>query len=184
MTRPGGKLRDAFFTQNTMRIITLCYRKILDVNNAKPWDKLVFESSYLEFKMQAQNFTQGTKYTSYAQLVNNIPNAQQLSARVMPAISGYVQQLNGVIPDILNNAGIRTLRFEKYQFEIINSDINDKARHQAAINFYTGPMSWHENIGEYLLLSAHQPHAAADVETATNLIQMQPYLNICSLKSI
>jgi len=167
-----------------MRIITLCYRKVIDVNSTKPWDKLVFESSYLEFKMQAQNFSQHTRLTSYAQLVNNIPGAHQLSARVLPAINGYIHQLNNVVPDILNNVGIRSLRFDNYQLEIINSDINDKIRHQIAINFYTPPLVWHDSVGEYLLLSPYQPDATADNEAITNLIQVQPYLNICSLKTI
>ncbi|MFS2185844.1 hypothetical protein ACCC92_04165 [Mucilaginibacter sp. Mucisp84] len=39
------------------RVIILCYRKIIDIRSAKQWDKLVFESTYLEFKMQAQNFS-------------------------------------------------------------------------------------------------------------------------------
>lgn len=167
-----------------MRIITLCYRKVINTNSTRPWDKLVFESSYLEFKMQAQNFSHNTSFTSYAQLVNNIPGAHQLSARILPAISGYIHQLNNVVPDILNNIGIRSLWFDSYQLEIINSDIKDKARHQVAINFYTQPLVWHESIGEHLLLSVYEPDAAAGNEAVTNLIQVQPYLNICTLKTV
>ncbi|RYE29074.1 MAG: hypothetical protein EOP42_15220, partial [Sphingobacteriaceae bacterium] len=93
------------------RSIILCYRKIIDINAAKPWDKLVFEDSYLEFKLQAQNFSNGTAYTSYADLIRNIPNAQQLPGLVTPAISHYIRQLNDITPDILNNIGRRFLRF-------------------------------------------------------------------------
>ncbi|RYG00531.1 MAG: hypothetical protein EOO07_35345 [Chitinophagaceae bacterium] len=34
------------------KIITLCYRKIIDVTNTNPWDKFVQEDSFAEFKMQ------------------------------------------------------------------------------------------------------------------------------------
>ena len=31
------------------RIITLCYRKIIDATATRPWDKLVWDDSYREF---------------------------------------------------------------------------------------------------------------------------------------
>lgn len=40
------------------RTITLYYRKIIDATATKPRDKLVFEDSYTEFKMQAQLYNQ------------------------------------------------------------------------------------------------------------------------------
>ena len=45
------------------RTITLCYRKVIDASAAKPWEKLVFEDSYTEFKMQAQLYNQEKKYS-------------------------------------------------------------------------------------------------------------------------
>ncbi|AYL96500.1 hypothetical protein [Mucilaginibacter celer] len=167
------------------RIIVLCYRKIIDINSAKAWDKMVFESTYLEFKMQAQNFSLGTKYTSYADLLRNVPNAQRLTVMVTPAVTGYVQQLGGVMPDVLNNAGRRFLTFDKFQLEIINSDIDDKNRHQVAVNFYSGPMIWHDTIDIFLLISDHLPEnnqPGQNGKSLTNLMQVQSYVNICSIQ--
>ncbi len=76
-----------------MRAITLCYRKIIDANATKLWDKLVFEASYMEFKMQAQNYTTGTAFTGYADLLRLVNNAQAIVGMVTPAGSGYLQEI-------------------------------------------------------------------------------------------
>ncbi|QEM11276.1 MULTISPECIES: hypothetical protein [Mucilaginibacter] len=167
------------------RVIVLCYRKVIDNRSVKQWDKLVFDSTYLEFKMQAQNFSQGTAYTSYAELMRNVANARRLTGMVTPSATGYIQQLGSIMPDILNNVGRRFLTFSRFQFEIINSDINDKDKHQVAVNFYSAPLIWHDTIDSYLLISDHlpenQPSAEGDA-ISTNLMQLQPYVNISSLQ--
>lgn len=168
------------------RIITLCYRKIIRPNATIPWDKMVHNDSYIEFKMQAQNFSVGTNYTSYAELLRHFPNAQKLTGMVTPAIIGYVQQLGGIIPEILNTLGRRFLKIKSYQFEIINSDITDSDKHVVAINFFSEPLVWHDTIDNYLLVSAHTPSAMANEsdEVCTELFRLQPYLNINSVKAI
>jgi hypothetical protein len=55
------------------RTITLCYRKVIDASAAKPWEKLIFEDSYTEFKMQAQLYNQEKKYRSFAELRQQVP---------------------------------------------------------------------------------------------------------------
>jgi len=162
------------------RIITLCYRKIIDINVVKPWDKLVFDDSYAEFKIQAQQISYGTPYTSYAELLRNVPAAKNLSALVTPAISSYVQQLNETVPEILNNLGRRFLIFRQFQFELINSDINDKNKHQIAVNFFTEPLVWYDTISNYLLIG-HLSQTTEDIYT--HLFQLQPYLSIHSIKT-
>jgi hypothetical protein len=162
------------------RLITLCYRKVIDINSPKAWDKLVFQDSYLEFKMQAQFFNQERKYCSFAELLQHAPGAEQLHFLTSAAVTGYLQQLNETIPDILNNLGKHFLKFNQYQFEIINSDLLDKTKHQVAINFYSEPLVWHDTIGNYLLVS-DKPAAAGEV--LTHLFQLQPYLNIHALRT-
>jgi hypothetical protein len=166
------------------RIITICYRKIIHITAAKQWDKMVFEASYMEFKMQAQNYTHGTAFTSYAELLRYVPNAQRIPGMVTPSLTGYIQQLGGIVPEMLNNVGKRFLKFNKFLLEIINSDINDNTKHQIAINFYTEPLLWHDTIDNFLLLSDQKHELADDEETLTNLFQLQPYVNIHSIKTI
>jgi len=162
------------------RIITLCYRKVIDSQATKPWDKLVLDDTYAEFRMQAQYYNQEKKYRTYGELLQHVPGADKLPFLVSAAVRGYVQQLNGLVPDIVDNLGRYFLKFSKFQFELINSDLLDKARHQVAVNFYSEPLTWHETLGGYLLVSHSQP--AAD-EVLTHLVAVQPYLGIYSLQA-
>ena len=160
------------------RLITLCYRKIIDSTATKPWDKLVFEDSYREFSLQAQYFNQEKKYRSFGELLHYSPGAEQLHFLVSGAVRGYLQQLNNLVPDVANNIGRLFLKFDKFQFELINSDLFDKAKHQVAISFYSELLVWHATIGEYLLVAPPQPEPGA---VLTHLFRLQPYLTIHSL---
>lgn len=163
-------------------IIRLCYRKIINASSQKVWDQYVFESSYKEFLMQSQLYNQEKKYNSFAELLINVPGAERLHFLVSAAITGYVQQLKGKVPDILNNLGKHFLEFLNYQFEIINSDIKNKATHQVAINFFSEPMTWHDTIGNYLLVSPLNSGENQD-GVLTHLVQLQPFLSIYSVKN-
>lgn len=159
------------------KIITVCYRKIIDANSVKEWEKLMFEDTYREFKMQAQFFNQQKKYETFAQLIHQVPGAEKLHFLVSAAAINYIKQLNNKIPDVQNNIGKTFLRFNQYYFEIINSHVQNKAAHSIAINFYSDPLIWHETIGEYLLLSN------MDIpEEQTHLYHIQPFINIHSYK--
>ncbi|MFT3947669.1 MAG: hypothetical protein QM763_11930 [Agriterribacter sp.] len=160
------------------RIITLCYRKIIDARSQKEWEKLVFEDTWREFKMQAQLFNQEKKYSTFAQLSLNVPAAEKLHFLVSAAAVNYIKQLNNKIPDVVNNIGKTFLSFNQFYFEIVNSDIQHKPVHSVAINFYSDPLIWHEAIGDYLLLSADTDN----VDAQTNLYRIQPFVNIHSFQ--
>src|SRR5687768_15679715 len=160
------------------RIITLSYRKIIDAESAQPWEKMVFEDSYQEFRMQFQYFNQQKKYNSFAALIAENPGAGALHFLVSAAVTGYIRQLNGSVPDILNNSGKRFLTFSDFRFEIINSDMNDIKKHQVAIHFFSQPLQWHETIGYYLLVS--DPGQNGE-ELQTQLFQFVPFLSIHTL---
>jgi hypothetical protein len=163
-------------------IIRLCYRKIIDASSQKMWDKYVFESSYAEFLMQSQLYNQEKKHNSFAELLIAVPDAEKLHFLVSAAIGGYMQQLNGIVPDILDNLGKHFLQFNNYRFEIINSDIKNKAAHQIAINFFSEPLVWHDTIDNYLLISTLGAEKNDD-GVLTNLVQLQPFLSIYSIKN-
>jgi hypothetical protein len=162
------------------RTITLAYRKVIDANSPKPWDKLVLADSYREFRMHAQLYNQGGQYRTFGELLHHVPGAEKLHFLVGGSISGYVQQLRGLVPDIVNNVGRYFLKFKHYQFELINSDLHDPSKHRVAINFYAEPLLWHDTIAPYLLVSEAAP-AATSGEVLTHLFQLQPYLTIHSL---
>ncbi len=161
------------------RVITLCYRKIIDINSPKTWEKLVFEDSYLEFKMQSQFYNQEKKYTTFSELLHNVNGADKLHFLVSNAIIDYLRRLNEMIPDIVNNLGKQFLTFKQFKFEIVNSNINLKEKHVVAINFYSEPLIWHDTIASYLLTS---PMVIDGSEILTDLFAIQPFLTIHSIK--
>lgn len=164
------------------KVITLCYRKIIDATNSSPWDKFVHEDSFTEFKMQSQLYNQEKQYNTFAEMNLHVPGADKLHFLVGGSIAGYLQQFNGVIPDILDDLGRRFLTFENFKFELINSDINNIDKHKIAINFFSKPLLWHDTIEKHLLVS--QFKESIEHEILTNLFQLQPFLSIHSIKSI
>jgi hypothetical protein len=162
------------------RLITLCYRKIIDASATRPWDKLVLADSYRELRMQAQYFNQEKKYRTFGELLHYVPGAERLHGLASGAITGYLQQLGGVVPDILDNLGRRFLKFDKFQFELINADLLDPSQHQVAVSFFTEPLVWHDTVGAYLIAA---PLGAAAGEVAVvHTFQLQPYLAIHALQ--
>lgn len=164
------------------KVITLCYRKIIDAGNTGYWDKFVHGDSFAEFKMQAQFYNQEQQFTTFAEMLLNVPEAEKLHFLVSAAITGYLRQLHGIIPDILDNLGRRFLTFENFKFEIINSDINDPEKHKVAVNFFSKPLIWHDTIDNLLLVSQFKEND--EEETFTNLFQLQPFVSIHSIKNI
>lgn len=160
--------------------IKLCYRKIIDYSSSKSWEKLVFEDSYAEYQLQVQNFDQERKFNSFSSLLKNVAEAEHLHFLVSAAAIGYLQQLNGIIPDITNNLGRLFLKFSNYQFEIINSDLNDISKHQIGISFFSDEFTWHDTISDYLLIS--EAGTDPESEVKTHLLSIQPFLSIYSLK--
>ncbi|RDC55001.1 hypothetical protein DU508_19535 [Pedobacter chinensis] len=164
------------------KVIILCYRKIIDSTTTNPWDKFIYEDSFAEFKMQSQFYNQEEQYNTFAELILNVPGSEKLHFLVSAAITGYLRQLNGIIPDILDNLGRRFLAFENFKFEIINSDINNIEKHKVAINFFSKPLVWHDTVDNHLLVS--QFTETAQDEVFTNLFQIQPFVSIHSIKTL
>lgn len=162
------------------KIIVLCYRKIINAKAEKAWDKYVFESSFAEYRMQAQFYDQEKKYGSFSALVQQVPAAEKLHFLVSAAVTGYIEQLGNKIPDIADNLGRANLFFDNYRFELINSAVNNKAVHEVAVNFFTRPMIWHDTPGQYLLLSPAEQVNETGVWN-TIMVPLQPFLSIHSL---
>jgi len=165
------------------KIIRLCYRKIIDSTATQAWDKLVFEDSYAEFLLQAQLYNQEKKYTTFSDMVHHVPAARQLHFLVSAAVIGYLKQLNDRVPDLKNNLGLLFLPFLNYQFELINSDVTNKLKHQVAINFFTDELVWHDTVNDMLLLSIARKEVTAGV-ISTELFRIQPFVSIYSLNEV
>jgi hypothetical protein len=160
--------------------IRLCYRKIIDIHTTGAWENLVFEDTYAEFRMQAQLYNQQKKYTTFSELITHAPGAEQLHFLVSAAVTGYLPQLGGKIPDLPNALGKLFLPFNNFRFEIINSHIQDRSKHQVAINFFSDHLLWHDTIHNQLLLSV--PGHVENGELLTELFTVPPFVSIYSLK--
>lgn len=165
-------------------IIRLCYRKIIDISSQKSWDKFVFDDTYMEFFMQAQFYNQEKKYTTFQELVNNVPNAEKLHYLTSTAAIGYIRQLNKIIPDIANVSGKLCLPFTQFKFDIIQSHVENKDSHRIAISFYSDPLTWIDTIDNQLLIAYGDQREALQEgkEIDTDMIALQPYLSISSIQ--
>jgi hypothetical protein len=162
------------------KIIRLCYRKIIDANATKMWEKMLFDDTYVEFKMQSQRFNQQGKFTAFSDMLTNATEAEQLHFLVSGAAVGYIKQLNQKIPDILNTLGKHFLPFKNFRFEIINADIKDKAKYRVAVNFFSEPVTWVDTVGENLIVSTN--NTIENNELLTDTFTLQPFLSIYSIQ--
>lgn len=159
--------------------IIICYRKIIDAQSASTWEQYVFEDSYMEFLMQFQFFNAERKYTTFSDFLNDNQNAERLQSLTSTSVTGYVEQLKNKIPDVKNVLGKTFLSFQNYRFEIIESAINNRAKHVVAINFYSEPITWLQTIGDTLLLALDNQPTENGVQT--EMIKLQPFVSISSV---
>lgn len=161
-------------------IIRLAYRKIIDAEAQNVWEKYVFDATYQEFLIQAQNYNQEKKYSTFAEMLHHVPNADKLHFLVSASAINYLKQLNGKVPDILNNLGKLFLPFTKYKFEIIDSDISDRSKHRVVIEFISEPLTWIDTIDNLLLVNIND--TKGEDGQLTDMVTLRPYLSIYSLK--
>lgn len=166
--------------QNT--IIRLCYRKIIDAASQKQWEKYVWEDTYRELVMQSQVYNPEKKYKLYSELLKGVREAKQLPYLVSTAVVGYLKQLSETIPDVTNVLGKTCLPFKNYKFDIIESDLTNKANHKVGVEFISEPLMWHDTVNNCLLLSVNETYDVNDGAVLTDMIAMQPFLSIFSLK--
>lgn len=170
-----------FFTCMIKRTIRLCYRKIIDAGSASGWERHLFNSCYAEYRLQSQLYNAEKKYTSFAQLQEQVKGAEQLHFLVSAAATGYLQQLKGTVPDITNHLGCTFLTFSQYRFEIIQAEHTDEKQFSIALNFYSDSMQWLDTVAQYLLLS-HNENAPDQDGMLTHLLQVSPFLSIYSVR--
>lgn len=163
------------------RLITLCYRKIINATTAQGWEKMLLDDTYREFKMQFQLFNQQQKYFTFSQLLQAVPGGQQLHFLVSAAATGYIQQLGDKIPDVKDNLGLSFIKRQQFRFEIIQSDTRNIAAHTVALNFISEPFLWLDTIGDFLLLA--NPALVKEPDIKTHMLQIQPFLSIHSIQN-
>lgn len=162
------------------QVIRFCYRKIIDVSSPTAWERLIFEDSYTEFKMQSQRFNESGKYSSFSEMLHNNPLADQLHFLTSAAAAGYVKQLNNKMPDVQNTLGKTFLPFSNFKFEIINSDTKDITKHRVAVNFYSEPVQWITTVGNTMIIAVN--NAVENGELLTDTFAVPSFVSIYSIK--
>ncbi|MDQ6480308.1 hypothetical protein [Dyadobacter sp. LHD-138] len=167
----------------TKGLIQLCYRKIIDADAQKVWDKYVFEDTWMEFFMQAQTYNQEGQYNTFQEITENVPAASNLNYLVSTAAINYIRQLKDIVPDIVNVYGKLCLPFNRFRFEIIHADLKDKDGYKIAVYFYSEPVTWIDTLDGKLLIAYgdQRENLQSGTEVETEMIALQPYLNISSV---
>ena len=163
-------------------LIKLSYRKIIDAASTGLWDKHVFADTHKEFYMQAQFFDQQNKYSTFREIVENVPKADQMHYLVSTAAVGYIRQLNERMPDVVNAFGKLFLPFRNFRFEILQSHRKNKEQHKVAIYFYSETLTWIDTIDNHLVLAIGDKFEALNKgqEIETETLLMKPGLSISS----
>lgn len=130
--------------------------------------------------MQAQQYDQAGKYPSFQELLDHVPNAEQLHYLTSRVAVGYLKQLNQLIPDVVNAFGRRCLPFTQFKFELLTSHVQHKELHRVAIFFYSDPLTWIDALeGKLLIAYGDQREALrTGAEVNTDLIALQPDLSV------
>lgn len=142
--------------------VRLVYRKIIDASSARRWEQGIYHDTYREMIIQAQEFDPEGKYQTVAEMKRGLPRVDQMIYLVSTAAMGYLQSLDGQVPDLVDDFGQPFLTFENFKFDLISSDIKDKSKHQVAILFYTDWLIWLDTIQDKLLLSSVHTLAALE----------------------
>jgi len=167
-------------------LIRLCYRKTIDATCSDRWAKLVFDATHKEFFMQAQQFDQQKKYTTFSEIITNVPKAEAMHYLVSTAAAGYMQQLNGVVPDVRNAFDKTFLLFRNFRFEILQSHIRDKNQHKVVIYFYSEILTWLHGFDRFLIVAPGDQTGALEKgdEVQTETIELSASLSIRSYQEI
>ena len=160
-------------------IIKLAYRQVIDAASAGDFERNVFRASYQEFLLKSQTYNQDARFKTFSELRANDGRANSLHYKLSFAVMNFISGLNKKIPGLKDNAG-NNLVFEEPRFELIESNITDRAAHRVAINYSTGLLTLLDTIEDYLILGQGDISGGEAAETFT--LKMQPGLSIIYYK--
>lgn len=167
-------------------IIRFSYKRFIDENSVFVWDKAVFENSYMDYKIQIQNFPEFEAFPVFADFLKNVPEAETIHHKVSQSIYQNLNQLDGIIPQIVDAYGGFCLQFRKFKFEIIDSDLFNKSKHRVSIEFISEPLLCLGKMGDDFLIAPFEEleNYKNNQEIATRLIPSQKFLNIYSYQKM
>lgn len=164
-------------------LIKIAYKQVIDINSKSSFEKDVFNDTYSEFLMQVQSYNSDNQYTTWDEIRTNVPKGGfNVPYKVGFAIGLYVRDLKNQIPYLLDSLG-RKVAFENYKFEIIASDIINKAAHKVSLTYETDTLTLFGMAGEYLLLALGDQTATKE-PVETFMLKMQSNFSVVSYLAI
>jgi hypothetical protein len=162
-------------------LIKLAYKQVIDSSSTGDFERNVFNATYQEFLLKSQAYNLERKFKTFSELKANDGRANSLHYKLSFAIGNFINRLNNKIPVLTDNAG-NSLAFDVPKFELMESDITDKSKHQVAINYCTGTLTLLDIIGEYMILAIGD--VANDDNAESFTLKMQPGLSVIFYKEL
>lgn len=162
-------------------IVELSYRQEINAMMQTAFEQAVLKASYSEFMLKSQNYNPEGKFKTFKEMVAADGRANSLHYKCAFPIGPYIELLNNEIPILHDNAG-RSISFKSYQFQLIDSDINNHLAHQVSITYITKELTLLDNAGDYLLLSHKLPGTEYSGGPHTFFLKIVPGLSIDNYK--
>lgn len=162
--------------------IKISFRQIINAASQSPFEQNVLNYSYEEFKLKSQAYNPDSRYTSFSQLKNADGRANSLHYKCGFAVAGLIESLNKEVPGVLDTMG-RSIAFDMYEFELIESDLTNKLLHKAAIIYTTEELALIDSIADTLLVSKKIiPHGLTEEQDLFFMLKLQAGLSITDYK--
>ncbi|SDF00269.1 hypothetical protein SAMN05216464_111245 [Mucilaginibacter pineti] len=163
-----------------MALIKLAYKQIIDASAQGEFEKRVFHASYQEFLLKMQTYNPDRKFKTFTELKAHDGRANSLHYKLSFAVGHFFEMLNGRIPELKDNLG-NQLKFEIPQFELMESDIDDRSAHKLAIIYTTGTLNLLNQLAEFMILA--DGDATDKAAQDTFIVKMQSNLSIISYQA-
>lgn len=167
------------FQYPRMKKITLHYKKTIDKNNTKQWERQVWEASFLEYRMKAQFYDSDIQYPIFKDLIFAKPESQKLHYLTSLGCLGLIQRLNNFFPDIVDTLGKRSIPFLQYDFKILSANFNKKEDFVIQLDLVSTTLLYIESIADTLWLGL--PNSNTDEKLETIMVKLQNNLMINSI---
>ena len=183
---PGKPGKNLAMEKNNMQqaLIKLSYKQILSAADTGVFAQQVINASYEEFLLKSQVYNREGKLQTFTEMKTADVRANSLHYKSGFAVGGFIEKLNKQIPGIKTTQE-QNILFETHRFEVLESNIHNKAMHSVAIHYVTGTMTLVEKFGDTLLL-AYGDKTETKKEPIEDcfLLALQPGLSIASYQLI
>jgi hypothetical protein len=167
------------FKYPKMKKITLHYKKTIDKNSTKKWERQVWEASFLEYQMKAQFYDSDIQFPIFKDLILANSESQKLHYLTSLGCLGLIQRLNNYFPDIVDTLGKRSVPFLQYDFKILSANFNKKEDFVIQLDFISTALLYIESITDTLWLGI--PDSISEKKMETIMIKLQNNLMINSI---